>query len=902
MKTKHMSTQKNPQNSKSSNMKSLSQLSNQKREQKIAEQKSVRQKTAHNNTSIQDSSNKKVQEETKKSTQVPPPPNPTYYGKPIKEISENNPEYNKSYYEQPMRTSDVVKATVSVNRGEPYEPPYIKEEKPPVRVNNTEKMKQVKRFADERKPLEPMEYYEKFVSNKNNNLNYIQSIKQNNTPYNYNNQEYIQQVRQNDIPNNYDNQDYIQPVRQNDIPHNYDNRNYIQPLKQNDISESKKKNLSKSNAEQYFQSQKLNSSARANTRADIESLLATIDNTKKQPKTKKTIKPVSKYNIDEVSVSDNNYPNNFQNNQDVYQSVINEIREDIGIPRETAEDIEQPNEQYVSIIPQREVKHKETLKKLPSAAFYERLFSDFSDDTDDIYDPEKEENEENTEYENPKKIYTSKKPEPIKQVSQPNQTIQNNPSKKIKTENINIPKKQSIKLKLNVNHKDMQKSERTGIAVRIIGIGAVMCGIAGFLLFGSRSTMSYEENRKLAEFPKFSIESLLDGSYTAGISNYYNDTIPKRSNFKHMISSMMQLKGKQKEEDTVFFGNVQQVDAKKDKPAEAQTTTTITTISDTSNQNKISSENALTTTSITTTDIADNEPAAEIGEGIILSKKRAICVYGGGFSTGEAYANTLNSFKQSLGQDVNVYSLVAPTSVSYYLPEEYMDYTASEEENIQHINEYLNDVKPIDAYNVLKQHTSEEIYARTDHHWLPLGAFYAAEEFAKVANVPFKPLSYYDTNSRDDYVGSMYTYTQSAVLQDNPEEFIYYIPKNNYKTTYYDEYFQNPYNDDLLIPIENLAPVSYYLVFMCGDNKITHVETDCHNGRNLVIFKDSYGNALVPCLTNSFENIYVCDIRYFYLNAVDFCKNVGCTDLLFAMNTYSATGGNESCIEQILVQ
>jgi hypothetical protein len=81
-----------------------------------------------------------------------------------------------------------------------------------------------------------------------------------------------------------------------------------------------------------------------------------------------------------------------------------------------------------------------------------------------------------------------------------------------------------------------------------------------------------------------------------------------------------------------------------------------------------------------------------------------------------------------------------------------------------------------------------------------------------------------------------------------------------------------------------------------------HVQTDVGNDRTLVIFKDSYGNAMVPCLVGSFSDIYVCDIRYFTPNAVSFCEEVGATDLLFAMNTFSATGGNESCIEQILNQ
>ena len=48
----------------------------------------------------------------------------------------------------------------------------------------------------------------------------------------------------------------------------------------------------------------------------------------------------------------------------------------------------------------------------------------------------------------------------------------------------------------------------------------------------------------------------------------------------------------------------------------------------------------------------------------------------------------------------------------------------------------------------------------------------------------------------------------------------------------------------MLINIDDYAQSMYYLVFMGGDDKITHVETDCKNGRTLVMFKDSYGNAL----------------------------------------------------------
>ena len=125
---------------------------------------------------------------------------------------------------------------------------------------------------------------------------------------------------------------------------------------------------------------------------------------------------------------------------------------------------------------------------------------------------------------------------------------------------------------------------------------------------------------------------------------------------------------------------------------------------------------------------------------------------------------------------------------------------------------------------------------------------------------------------------------------------------NNYSTTYYDTDMSNEREGNLLINIDNVDPVSWYLVFMGTDEAVAHIHTDVGNGRKLAIVKDSYGNALVPCLTGSFEDIYVVDMRYFEVNAVSQFKEWGITDLLFAMNTFSATGSNFECIEQIRTQ
>ena len=148
----------------------------------------------------------------------------------------------------------------------------------------------------------------------------------------------------------------------------------------------------------------------------------------------------------------------------------------------------------------------------------------------------------------------------------------------------------------------------------------------------------------------------------------------------------------------------------------------------------------------------------------------------------------------------------------------------------------------------------------------------------------------------DGYVGTMYMYTESVNLLNDPEQFVYYKPSNEYTVNYYD----TAYNFDMTFPLFVKMPVgSSYSTFMGGDAKIVRIETDCKNGRKLLIFKDSYGNAEVPFYTGSFEEIYVCDMRYFDLNAVNFIKEQGITDLLFTMCTFSAVGPNANGLDAL---
>lgn len=435
--------------------------------------------------------------------------------------------------------------------------------------------------------------------------------------------------------------------------------------------------------------------------------------------------------------------------------------------------------------------------------------------------------------------------------------------------------------------------------LNIIVILVILFAGFAYLLFLKRDTVSHEENRNLTEFPKFSVESYLSGEYTEGIANYYDDTVPNRSFFKTVISKyLIPLKGVKYGGGSDDGDGVELYNTAKDnqeQPKEPVTENTQTTVSSTSG-----------TGTVTTTTTAETLPNAnvaaadgELSNNILVVNKRGIMLYGGAWGAEVQYAEDVNAYKAALGKDINVYSMVLPTNVSFYLPENYLDLVESEKDDLDSIAENLKDVIPVDAYTALLKHKKEAIYSRTDHHWQPLGAYYAAQEFAKEAGVDFADISEYDKHVLSGYVGTLYGYTKSSTLLENPEPFIYYEPKTKLEVTQYSQSFTDPVETSLLINPENFDNSSYYLVFGMDDN-IRHVKTQCKNGRTLVIFKDSYGNALLPFLTSSFENIYLCDIRYFQLNAKSFIEQIEATDVLFAMCTYSAVGSNREYISQNL--
>ena len=441
--------------------------------------------------------------------------------------------------------------------------------------------------------------------------------------------------------------------------------------------------------------------------------------------------------------------------------------------------------------------------------------------------------------------------------------------------------------------------------INAITAGSLFAVTAIALAVLPRSEESLIEQRKLAEFPEFSWESFINGDFTEGITEFYDDTVPNRDNLKRISAAIKNLYG-------VQFGGAEvhgQLVAVTEEPDEeppqtvtepAQTTTPAVEADKpketTAQQPAETTAPPQTTAETTTSERRVNEVAeGVITNGQVVAKLEdghywAISLFGGG--KGTTYAEALNRFRSELPESVKIYSMIAPTSGEYYLPSNFAEYNASHKKSVDSVNSQLSEgIIPVDAISALGEHTDEPIFTRTDHHWQPLGAYYAAQAFAQAAEVPFAPLSEMKEVVVDGFVGTMYGYTESVNLLNDPEQFVYYKPQNDYSTYYYDTSYNFDYNFPFFIDM----PVgSSYSTFMGGDKKIVRIETDVKNGRKLLIFKDSYGNAEVPFYFGSFEEIYVCDMRYFDLNAVQFIEEKGITDLLFTMCTFSAVGTNSN--------
>ncbi len=412
--------------------------------------------------------------------------------------------------------------------------------------------------------------------------------------------------------------------------------------------------------------------------------------------------------------------------------------------------------------------------------------------------------------------------------------------------------------------------EKTNVA-KILGFAGALL-VIGFvgLLFFLRPSESQAEKRKLTEFPAFTWADFWDGTYFSAITTWYADTFPGRDG---LISAQQAL------ENLYGIRTVRVV-----KP----------------------NTNGGNTGNNTTPGHDDGTPVEKLGT-MYIKGNQAFESYRYSESAAARYAAILNSAAEAM-PNAKVYDLIVPLSYSVNLTErEQAQFDMSDAgESINKMYAMMNEsVGKISILPELLNHKDEYLYFRTDHHWTARGAYYAYRAFCASAGLTPKELSSWKHMEFEGFLGTLYSEAgRPSALGDKPDTVEAWIPNGTNEMTVY------PVKGDATTqyPIIRLSTDSYYAAagskyncFIAGDNPLSVIENpDAERDEAIVVVKESFGNAFVPFLVDTYRTVYVVDYRTFRarmgVSLPAFVAEKGASTVLF-LNNMTATSAAERLSE-----
>ena len=278
------------------------------------------------------------------------------------------------------------------------------------------------------------------------------------------------------------------------------------------------------------------------------------------------------------------------------------------------------------------------------------------------------------------------------------------------------------------------------------------------------------------------------------------------------------------------------------------------------------------------------------GDGFIRVGDRAFenHVYVG--SSAAAYAGLINQAAKDMGAGVTVYDLLIPTAIGIVLPdaavpnyEDYVDMGASIQKVFDQID---SSVVKVNCYENLRAHKDEYLFFRTDFHWNGPAAYYAYESFCQAKGVtPYTP-DQREEYQFDGFVGRLFDggAKKDPIIGAATDTVYAYGPKCNVSMTITDAE-GNTFSWPVIVDVDAWASDAKYSCFAGSDNPLTVFENkDVTDGSVCVVVKESFGNALMPYIVDHYQTVYEIDYRHWDGNIVEFVKEKGAKDVIFANN------------------
>ncbi len=247
------------------------------------------------------------------------------------------------------------------------------------------------------------------------------------------------------------------------------------------------------------------------------------------------------------------------------------------------------------------------------------------------------------------------------------------------------------------------------------------------------------------------------------------------------------------------------------------------------------------------------------------------------------YAAAIKAFAEKY-PEVNVTSVLIPKCCTFEPPKDARDPYENTKAFIENTYAAMGDsVKKADVFGQMDAHDGEYMFYRTDHHWTSLGAYYASVAYCEANGITPYALDSYETVVKTDFIGTLYSFSGGAgALTRNPDYTVGHYPHTGYTMSCYAGYW---YGATAINPNYN----NYANVFIDGDVPLEVFETDVKNGKALILFKESYGNAFVPYMLDYYERVVVVDIRETTDSVATLIERYGITDAAIVNNIAAAT-------------
>ena len=423
--------------------------------------------------------------------------------------------------------------------------------------------------------------------------------------------------------------------------------------------------------------------------------------------------------------------------------------------------------------------------------------------------------------------------------------------------------------------KEKQNIDKT-IALKVAAFFLMLyVGATVSFMIPLRPTYSESEKRDLKEFPEFSYEAIISGSFFDDISTWFSDTFPFREKLTKLNTSIKKFSGF---DSIAIHGDVDLGDEIPDAPMDAPVT----------DEPDITAPE--TTVPITTEPSTEPKPDIKTQSlgAILVAGNSAYEYYNFSSTLAPDFINCVSNIKGAAGSNANVYSLLVPTSMDITLHDSIRkDINSSDQKKaLDYFNSSFRNVTAVSTiYDAQRQHRNEYTYFRTDHHWTALGAYYAYEEFCKAKGISTIHVTDYLTTSFDGFLGTFYSSSgQSAALGETPDTVVAYLPRNNVECTI-TEGNGNTFNWEVITDVSGYNQNLKYLTFIGGDQALVTIKNlDIEEESSCLVIKESYGNAFVPFLIPHYKNVYVIDPRHYKGTLSEFTSTHQVDDIIFLAN------------------